>query len=124
MKWYVGAIIGGFWLVANMGMACPNGSHEECVLPRPWGGCAQKVCMPNIENPVTAMSRVINEKAISLAIEGRDAEKIHDREDCMIMVTAGLAVWGTSLGGPWAGLVSGTVGGAASSMACRKAFPV
>jgi hypothetical protein len=27
--------------------ACPDGQYEQCVLPRPWGGCAQKVCVPN-----------------------------------------------------------------------------
>lgn len=28
-------------------LACPDGQYEMCVVPRPWGGCAQKVCVPN-----------------------------------------------------------------------------
>ncbi|MCX6132157.1 MAG: hypothetical protein NTX25_24255, partial [Proteobacteria bacterium] len=28
-------------------LACPNGQFEQCVLPRPWGGCAQSACIPN-----------------------------------------------------------------------------
>ena len=118
------AIVVGSCLASQAALACPDGQHSECVLPRPWGGCAQSVCVPNVENPFTAMTRAVNEKALALAIEVRDSQKIRDREDCMVLVTAGLAVWGTSLGGPWVGLVSGAAGGAASSLACRKAFPL
>jgi hypothetical protein len=28
-------------------IACPSGQHEQCVIPRPWGGCAQRACVPN-----------------------------------------------------------------------------
>ncbi len=42
-----------FWILAtalftsSIAWACPDGQYEMCVLPRPWGGCAQKVCVPN-----------------------------------------------------------------------------
>ncbi|HYX39589.1 MAG TPA: DUF4157 domain-containing protein [Oligoflexus sp.] len=32
--------------------ACPDRQHEECLIPRPWPakGCAQKICVPNIDD--------------------------------------------------------------------------
>jgi hypothetical protein len=120
------AAAAGLSLASQLATACPAGQHSECLIPkpRPLHGCAQSICVPNVENPVIAMTNAINDKAVSVAIEGRDNEKIRDREDCMILVTASLGAWGASLGGPWVGLVTGAAGGAASSMACRKAFPL
>lgn len=34
-------------LPAGLSFACPENQYEMCVLPRPWGGCAQNVCVPN-----------------------------------------------------------------------------
>ena len=33
------------------GYACPGGQHQECAIPRPWGGCAQNVCVPDLSLP-------------------------------------------------------------------------
>jgi len=119
------SVIVGFCFAASQAaLACPDGQYRACIVPRPWGGCAQYACVPKVEDPIAAMTRALNDKALALAIEGRDSEKIRDREDCMVIVTAGLAVWGTSLGGPWVGLASGAAGGAAASIGCRKAFPI
>lgn len=27
--------------------SCPSGQFEQCVLPNPFGGCSQKVCVPD-----------------------------------------------------------------------------
>lgn len=70
------------------------------------------------------MMNAINEKAYQLAMTGKENETIQDRNDCVIIVTAGLAAYGTAHGGPWVGLATGAAGGAAASLACRKAFPL
>lgn len=111
-------------LIAEQSLACPDGQYRTCIIPRPWGGCAQYACVPKVEDPIAAMTRALNDKATSLAIEGRDSDTIQDRTDCVVIVTAGLATWGTTLGGPWGGLATGISGGAAASLACRKAFPL
>ncbi len=33
--------------ISSIASACPAGQYEMCAIPRPWGGCAQKVCVPN-----------------------------------------------------------------------------
>ena len=32
---------------STLGFSCPSGQFEQCVLPNPFGGCSQKVCVPN-----------------------------------------------------------------------------
>lgn len=115
---------GALMAYSSIAGACPDGQHSECILPRPWGGCAQSICVPNVDNPFDAIQRAIDNKALDLAISGRDSETIKNREDCIVMVTAALAVWGTTQGGPIAGIAAGAAGAAASSMACRRAFPL
>jgi hypothetical protein len=34
-------------LTSATGFSCPDGEYEICAIPRPWGGCAQKACVPN-----------------------------------------------------------------------------
>ena len=126
MKTYFVTATSVLLLSSQAALSCPAGQHSECILPKPkpLHGCAQSICVPNVENPVVEMTKAVNNKALEVAIEGRDSEKVRDREDCMVLVTASLAAWGSYLGGPWVGLVTGAAGGAASSMACRKAFPL
>lgn len=113
-----------FLTVSSSVFACPDGQYETCILPRPFGGCAQNACIPKIHDPIKAMLNAIDAKAFELAISARDNETVQDRNDCIIIVTAGLATWGAMLGGPWGALVGGGAGGAAASLACRKAFPL
>lgn len=113
-----------FCILSQISLACPSGQHEECILPRPWGGCIKRICVPNIHNPLEDIQKAINEKAMQLAITGRESEKIKNREDCMVIVTAGLAAWGAAQGGTIGAVVGGTAGAAASSMACRNVFPL
>jgi len=42
-------------------LACPGGQHDECVLPRPWGGCAQTACFPDVKitNPLEDMKKAV-----------------------------------------------------------------
>jgi hypothetical protein len=105
-------------------MACPKGQHQECVLPRPWGGCAQKICVPDSANPLDALQDMLDAEALKLAMSAKENDAVNNRQDCVVMVAAGLAVWGTIKGGPIAGLASGAAGAAAANMACRKVFPV
>ena len=63
MKKIVGIIT---LLVSNLAFACPDGQHEECILPRLFaGGCAQSVCAPNL---VPSTSRTINICGQALAV--------------------------------------------------------
>jgi len=110
--------------VSSAVFACPDDQYEACIVPRPFGGCAQHACLPKIHDPAKAMIDAINDKAFELAISARDNEKVQDRNDCIIIVTAGLATWGAVLGGPWGALIGGGAGGAAASLACRRAFPL
>lgn len=38
-------------VVTTAAFACPENQHQECALPRPWGGCAQNICVPDINIP-------------------------------------------------------------------------
>jgi hypothetical protein len=117
-------VIFGFCLATTSALACPGGQHSECIIPKPWGGCAQKICVPNIDNPLDALQKQIENEAYTIAITARENETIKDRQDCVVLVATALAVWGTAKGGPFVGLASGAAGGAAASLACRKVFPI
>lgn len=113
-------------LIGQTLLACPDGEHSECILPRPWPGrgCAQFICVPNVKNPFDSFMQALQSQAFRLADEGERSEVYANREDCVVVVTAGLAIWGTANSGPYGGIAAGAAGAAASRIACRKVFPV
>lgn len=117
-------LIVGSCLSAQLALACPHDQYRACLLPRPWGGCAQWGCLPKANNPLEELQNAINDQAFVLAISARDAETARDRADCQMIVAAGLAAWGTYVGGGVGAAVGGAAGIAAASLACRKAFPL
>jgi hypothetical protein len=120
-------IVSSAALAPMAAQACPANHHKVCVLPRPWGGCAQSVCVPNVPipvpNPFPDIQRAIEDKAFELAVSARDEGAVSDRTDCVIIVTASLTAWGASQGGLIGSAIGGVAGGAAARMGCRKAFP-
>ena len=111
-------------LLASPLYSCPKGQHEECVLPRPWKGCAKLVCVPNIKNPFTSFMEAVQQQADKLANAGKRTEQFQNREDCVVIVATGLAIWGTSHSGPYGGIATGAAGAAAARISCRRIFPV
>lgn len=74
----------------------------------------------SIPNPLDAVNDAVKNKANELANSAKSQNR--DYDDCVIIVTAGLAAWGSSMGGPYGAAIGGAAGVAASRMACRRAF--
>lgn len=108
--------------VSKFRYPCPTFSNpgRKC-----WGKNHVKYAACESDKAIACrLMSAIENKALTLALSGKENETIQDRSDCIVIVTAGLAVWGTAQGGPWVGLAAGATGGAAASLACRKAFPL
>lgn len=112
--------------------SCPDGQHEECVLPRLGGGCAQRICVKTIRvsNPLAEVVSFLQKEADSLAAAAKTNGSANDYSDCVPMVAAGVAAAGAKLGaagGPWgaaAGAALGAGGGVnMARISCRRWFP-
>ncbi|MBC7530086.1 MAG: hypothetical protein H7318_00815 [Oligoflexus sp.] len=70
MRFYFSIVILSIVLfLSSNGYSCPNGQYEQCILPRPWGGCAQKVCVPNggsITGGMTTALRELNQGVVQM----------------------------------------------------------
>ena len=117
------------FMISSLGLACPDGQHEECILPRPFGGCAQMICVPTIkiEDPIEQVKRQLVNESRNLAMSAKSSGKSFN--DCVPMVAAGCAAAGAKIGaagGPWgaaAGAALGAGGGVnMARIACRQAF--
>lgn len=111
-------------------LACPENQHEECALPRPWGGCAQSICVPDFNDPIKDVNDQLQGEADQLAARVHDSGEASDYEDCVPIVTAGVAAAGAKLGasgGPWGAAVGAALGAGGginmARIACRRAFP-
>ena len=118
------------FFASSLGLACPDGQHSECVMPKLFGGgCAQSICVPTvkIEDPIGQVMRQLQGEANNLAMSAKSDHK--DYDDCIPIVAAGVAAAGAKLGaagGPWgaaAGAALGAGGGVnMARIACRRAF--
>lgn len=108
------------FMAAQQSTACPGGQHDECVLPKPWGGCAQRICVPDVSipNPIDEVNAMISNKAYDIAL----TIETTDYDDCVLATAAGLAAWGATLGGPVGAGVGAGGGIPVAQIACRRVF--
>ena len=132
MKNFLGSVgVLCVFLAGGQLWACPGGQHDECLLPLPWGGCAQTACIlgVNIPNPLASVMRTLQDKSFQLAADAK-SHGTSDYDDCIPVVAGGLAAAGAQIGaagGPWgaaAGAALGAGGGVnMAKIACRRIFP-
>jgi len=140
------ALLSCLVLWSTTSFACPDGHYEACVLGRPWGGCAQKACIPNggtlTGGATDALADLnqgiirVGDKIVSTSSEaGRGLSNIANRIDDInlskvdwnSLALAGAAIYygglciassGTAPGGPAPSGAGGVIDCTVNSCAC------
>jgi hypothetical protein len=119
-----------FLLFSPYALACPHDQYRECILPKPWGGCAQYICIPKVSNPFKDVANFLQTEAYDIALAAKNKKAAKNFDDCIPIVTAGVAAAGAKIGasgGPWGAVAGASIGAGGgvnmARLACRKWFP-